>query len=436
MPEVDMPGPGGGNFEQLLGDLLQLMGGATPGGGRVELARTLAQGAATGGQVEGNVDPAERIRFEELAHVAELHVTELTGLAVTPTGAAVEVVATGPGAWAWHTIEDWRFLFDAGAGPDGSGGPGGSGRPGGSPLAADEGESPVDAPRAGLGLVDLGPEELDGGPDPQGPRAADLVGRWMATMGPMLSALQFGSAVGHLARTTLGQYELPVPRPSATTLLVVPANVEAFARDWSLPGDEVRLWVCLRDMIVHAVFTRPHVAERFRGLLTELVAGTAEDVGAVAARLEGLDPSDPESLQRILGDPEALLGTERSPERQRVADELMAVTAALLGYVEHIVDRAGARLLGGRTALAEAWRRRQVDRETSDRSAELLLGLDLGPTQVDRGNGFVRGVLERQGEDGLALLWSSSHTLPTPAEVDAPGLWLERITMDESPPPG
>ena len=90
MREVDIPGPGGGgnSLEQLLGDLLQLMGGATPGGGRLELARTLAQGAASNGQPEGNVDPSERIQFEELARVAEMHVAELTGLPVTPNGRA------------------------------------------------------------------------------------------------------------------------------------------------------------------------------------------------------------------------------------------------------------------------------------------------------------------------------------------------------------
>ena len=155
----------------------------------------------------------------------------------------------------------------------------------------------------------------------------------------------------------------------------------------------------------------------------------AGDTDGLADRLQGLDPSDPDSLQRLFGDPESLLGAELQPERQRVSAELTAVTTALLGYVEHILDRAATRLLGGRPALAEAWRRRQVDREAADRTAELLLGLDLGPTQVDRGNEFVAGVLERAGEDGLARLWAAPHTLPTPAEVDAPGLWLERISL-------
>jgi putative hydrolase len=430
MPEVDSPGPGGGgnSLEQLIGDLLQLMGGATPGGGRIELARSLAQGAATNGQPEGNVDPAERIAFEELARVADMHVTELTGLSVTPTGAPVEMVALGPGSWAWRTIEDWRFLFDATAdraesdpGHADGAGSGPSARPP-SPKDTPSGEAPP-----GLGLMDLGAADLGGDAATEGP--ADLVSRWMATMGPILTGLQLGSAVGHLARVTIGQYELPIPRPSSSSLLVVPANVESFARDWSLPADEVRLWVCLRDMTINAVLSRPHVADRLRGLLTEVVLAQAGDTDALADRLQGLDPSDPGSLERLFGDPDAFLGTDLQPERRRASEELTAVTSALLGYVEHVLDRAGARLLGGRTALAEAWRRRQVDRETADRTAELLLGLDLGPAQVDRGTEFVRGVVGRAGEEGLARLWSEPETLPTPAEVDAPGLWLERISL-------
>src|SRR4029077_9481314 len=116
-------------------------------------------------------------------------------------------------------------------------------------------------------------------PEPgQGP--ADLLARWMATMGPMLAAMQLGSAVGHLARSTLGPYELPIPR-TAPRLLVVPANAARFAEDWSLDLDEVRLWVCLREVTAHAVLSRPHVAERMRELLTRVVQGMAEDTAGI-----------------------------------------------------------------------------------------------------------------------------------------------------------
>jgi putative hydrolase len=429
---VAFPGPGaGGNFlEQILGDLLQLMGGSSSGGARIDLARTLAQGVASGGEPEGNVDPGDRIKFEELAHIAELHVAELTGLPITPTGATIEIAAVAPGAWAWQTIEDWRFLLDAMAQapalPDAN--------DTGSATTTSTGDPP--RPKGTLGYVDTSRDldmPLDFDPevaDEAGSGPADLLAKWMATMGPMLAAMQLGSAVGHLARSTMGPYELPIPR-TAPRLLVVPANALRFAEDWSLSPDEVRLWVCLREVTSHAVLSRPHVAARMRELLVRVVQGMAEDTAGLVDNLGGIDLTQPEALQGLLGDPTALMNLEQSPARRRAAEELLAVVSALLGYVEHVLDQAAIRLLGGRGAISEAWRRRQVDRESSDRAAELMLGLDLGPTQIDRGSDFVRGVFERAGDEGLARLWSSPHTLPTPAEVDAPGLWLERIDLTE-----
>lgn len=393
---TDLPGPGGaggGNFlEQLLGDLLQLMGGES-GADRIELARGLAVSVATGGQPEANVDPVARIRLEELVRVAELHVAELTGLSPTAGGTPLLVDAVGPGAWAHRTVADWRFLLET--------------------MTAGAGQAAGGAVPEGLGS-----------------EAGELMARFMAGMGPMLAALQLGSAVGHLARSTLGQYEVPIPR-QAPGLLVIPANVDRFASDWSLDPDEVRLWVCLREVTIHAVLGRAHVAERLRSLVTDVVHGMAGDAAGMVEQLQRADLSDPDALQHVLSDPEALLGATASPERERASADLMAVTAALMGYVEHVLDRTAARLLGGRGALAEAWRRRQVERDAAARTAEMLFGLDLGPVQVARGLDFVRGVVERAGEEGLGRLWAEARTLPTPAEIDAPGLWLERISIGE-----
>ena len=66
-----------------------------------------------------------------------------------------------------------------------------------------------------------------------------------------------------------------------------------------------------------------------------------------------------------------------------------------------------------------------------EQAAGALFGLDLSAKEVERGQLFISGVLERQGEDGLALLLRGGDTLPTAAELDAPGLWLERIALLE-----
>jgi len=90
-------------------------------------------------------------------------------------------------------------------------------------------------------------------------------------------------------------------------------------------------------------------------------------------------------------------------------------------------------LTGSAGALSEAWYRYRTADAKGEQAAGGLFGLDLSRAQVDRGAAFVRGVLERSGEEGLSRLFAAPRNLPTPAEVDAPGLWLERIDLPEEP---
>src|SRR6202021_3386068 len=104
--------------------------------------------------------------------------------------------------------------------------------------------------------------------------------------------MQFGSAAGHLARRAFGQYALPLPWPESNTLLLVPSNVATFAEDWSLPLQEVQLWVCLRELAMHAVLTRPGVRSSLMRLLDDGAAHAAAAQRSIVERLgEGLaDP--------------------------------------------------------------------------------------------------------------------------------------------------
>jgi uncharacterized protein (DUF2342 family) len=40
-------------------------------------------------------------------------------------------------------------------------------------------------------------------------------------------------------------------------------------------------------------------------------------------------------------------------------------------------------------------------------------------------------VIERSDPDALSQLWTKTNGLPTPAEIDAPGLWLARMEFDD-----
>jgi uncharacterized protein (DUF2342 family) len=60
---------------------------------------------------------------------------------------------------------------------------------------------------------------------------------------------------------------------------------------------------------------------------------------------------------------------------------------------------------------------------------EQLLGLSLNSTQLQRGRAFVQGVVERSGDTAVSQLVEKADNLPTPNEIDAPGLWLARLEI-------
>ncbi len=392
---MSTPSPfGGGNpFEGLFGELAKLF--ANQGPLNLEVARQLAQWLAVEGKPESNVDPLERIRYSELVRVAELHVARATGLASSPGGGVVTIHPVGRGEWARRTLDAYRSFFEG--------------------LAAAMAAPP---PVQDDDMGDVDP-------------SADLLGGVTQVVGPLLIGMQAGTMVGHLAQRAFGQYDLPVPRPPADELLVVPFNVNAFAADWSLPLDDVRLWVCLSELTHHSVISLPHVRNRLEALVDQYVRGFKADPSVLEERLGEVDPTNPASFQAVLGEPAELLGALQTPEQRQVLTRVEALVAAIEGYVDHVMDTVGQGLLGSYGSLSEALRRRRVERSDGDQFVERLFGLELTQTQYDRGSTFVSGVVERAGEEGLSRLWHSERELPTAAEVDAPGLWLERIDIPD-----
>jgi putative hydrolase len=250
----------------------------------------------------------------------------------------------------------------------------------------------------------------------------------------MLLGMTTGSLVGHLATRNFGLFDLPIPRPPSDDVLVIAPNVEAFASDWSMDGDDLRLWVCLHQLTNHAVLGLPHVRARLDELLGDYASSFESDPDALGSKLGELDVDptggDPMArFQELMGDPEVVLGAVRSSRQQEILPWLDALVCVLAAYVDHIMDEVGHGLVGSYPQITEALRRRRVEASSADRFVERLLGLEISQAHFDRGAAFISGVLERAGKEGLERLWSSADMLPTPNEVDAPGLWLARIDM-------
>jgi putative hydrolase len=383
------------------GDLLKMLGSQGPV--QWDGARQLALSIATGGESEPNVDPLDRVRYEQLSRVADLHVANATGLSTSTTGRSVTVTPVTRTQWTLATLDAYRPLVEHMAG--------------------------ALKPADGTATVEPSPG------DDADPTEAWL-GQIMGLLSPMLVGMTAGSLVGHLATRAFGLFDLPVPRPPSDDLLVVAANVDAFAADWSLEADDLRLWVCLQQIALHTVIGIPHVRARLDELLTDYASAFESDPDALGTKLAGLESGagalDPMAgFQEVMGDPDVVLGAVRSQRQDALLPWLDGLVCVLAGYVDHVMDETGHGLVGSYAQITEAMRRRRVEASSADRFVERLLGLELTQAHFDRGAAFVDGVVERAGAAGLERLWSSAEVLPTPNEVDAPGLWLARIDLPD-----
>jgi putative hydrolase len=212
-------------------------------------------------------------------------------------------------------------------------------------------------------------------------------------------------------------------------------NLDAFGREWSLPDDDLKLWICLHEIAHHAVLGVPHVRARLESLLTRYTTGFRTDPRALEQAIGDIDlsggPDALAGLQKLFGEPGALLGAIQSDEQRALLPQLEATVAVVVGVVDHVMDQVGTKLIGSYGMLTEALRRRRVETAEADRFVERMLGLELTQSTYDRGAAFVDGVVERAGEEGLARLWENEKMLPSPPELAAPGLWLARIDLPD-----
>jgi putative hydrolase len=369
-----------------------------------DVARQTALMAATEGVTEHNVDPQRRIAVESLANVARMHVAEMTGLA-SPVAVPLDVV--GRATWTNLTLQAWKPYFDA--------------------LAQAIGGT---ATSTASGTADNTTENTAASEADESDPMLAMLANVSKLIAPSMLGMSVGTLVGRLATNTFGQFDLPLPRDPHDRVVIVISNVDNFADEWSIPRDDMTMWALTHELISHGVFGVAHVRQTVQQLVSQFAGGFRPNPGALSESISSLDISsgDPmKLLNSLLSDPTVLLGAQRSAAQERVAPILDAAIAGLVGYIDHYVDRVTARVLGQASPIGEAVRRRRVAQSGDRVFVERLLGVDLTSEQVERAQQFIAGVLERAGDDGVALLLAKHGNLPTPSEIVAPGLWLARL---------
>jgi putative hydrolase len=376
----------------------------SPGPVNMEVARETAESMAnvdveTGEQrVEPPLDPDAARAFDDVVRAVQLTVMEATGISGTLT---VPGRTVDRATWASLTLT---------------------------------GLEPVLAALAGaLGRTDADP---DATADPAA-AAAFSPDMLFAMMMPLLLGGWAGSMIGLLSHRALGQYDLPLPLDGPPTLLFAARNVDAFAEEWSLPVDELRYALALREVVHGAQRSVPWVRERLLRSASAYVSAYEVQTEAMESQFGGLDPSDPSSMEAIarLADPDVLLGAMRSERQAPLLAELQKFVSVLEGYTDVVVESLGERMVTAHGRLDEALRRHRLERGDATGFVDRLLGLELDRGHYETGVAFCRGVMERSDGslDQLNRLWSDESMVPTEAELVAPGLWLARIDLPATP---
>ncbi len=355
-----------------------------------DAARQFAMLGATQGEPEHNVDPTVRIAYIALARIAGMHVNDVTG---SDTAFPEPRILTR-GQWASETLDAYRPLF--------------------TDLATSLGQQPA---------VDSSVESSD-------PMTQMMAGL-NKLVAPAMLGMSVGSMVGALAQRVFGLHDLPIPRDTQAVVLIG-QTIDQFATDWEIPIDEMRLWVLAHELSGFTIFSLPHLRQPLVDLVRTHVGAFRPDPSALTDKLGGFDlgGDDPmQAIQQAFSDPEILLGAVRSQEQVAMQPRLDAAVATVVGYTDWVVDAVAVRVIGGNALrIAEAVRRRRVETSSDDVFVERLLGIRIGEDQVNRGKAFIQGIVDRVGETDLTRLLEKPESLPTPSELDAPGLWIARVT--------
>lgn len=391
-------GMGSGGLGEMFGQLQKLMSW-TGGPVNWDLADEVATSATRADDVPVAAEQAREV--VEACRLADLWLDPVTTF---PAGGAEAQAWTRTG-WVAATTPAWKQLVD--------------------PVAAQVVTAMSGALEQGVsgGLSgDLPPEVSGMLAAAGGPGALRGV---MAQVGGFVFGAQVGQALGALAAEVLSSSEIGLPLSPPGRPALVPANLAAFSAGLEVPADEVRLYVALRELAHQRLFASvPWLRSHLFDAVEAYARGIQVDGSAIAEAVGSIDPSDPASLQRALG--EGLFDIEPTPAQQAALARLETALALVEGWVDAVVDAAATGPLPSAAALRETIRRRRATGGPAEQTFATLVGLELRPRRLREAAALWAAVADQGGTAARDALWAHPDLLPSAEDLDDPTGFVTR----------
>jgi putative hydrolase len=370
----------------LFRELQRLLSGSE-GPLNLEIARQVAAALAAQGATDRNASGDEMRSYAEAVRNAELLMSGYTRLEVDEP-ARSEVINRN--RWASHTIDSWRWLFEA--------------------LAL----------RFGRAFGDETQREIEAA----GQQAI------LQQVVPLLMGLQVGTLLGHMSQEALGRYDLPVPHHDDGRLFLVIGNAEKITEEYGFNPSEFHSWVALREAAYHLVVSsRPWVPRYLSNALLELVDSIEIDLADVERRLMDLQTKGMEALQGLRSDD--VLPVVQTDRHRGALARLQSFVTLLEGYAAHATSEVGEEVIPSVARIEEGMIRRAASPSEGKAALTHLLGLSLDRTRATAGSTFCAAVVKLKGLGALNRVWAAADNLPTAEEIRDPFQWIERVIEEQ-----
>ena len=368
---------------QRIGQLLSYEGGPV----NWDLAHDIArQAVAQGGDPVPSA--ADRRAIEDAVRLAEVWLDAATALPAGTSGA----LAWSRAEWVEGTRDAWRSLVD--------------------PVA----EKVVAATAASV------PEEMAA-------MAGPMLGMMRQLGGAMFGA-QVGQGLGALACEVVGSADVGLPLGPPGRAVLIPAGVARFGAGLSVPEDEVRLYLALRECAHQRLFAHvPWLRSRLFGAVEDYARGIVVDASMLEQAMRTVDPSNPEAIQDALTS--GMFEPEDTPEQKAALARLETLLALVEGWVDSVVT-AAAVALPSASMLRETVRRARATGGPAEQTFATLVGLELRPRRLREAAALWTELLATQGIDGRDSIWEHAELLPTAEDLDDPSGFAARSTLDLS----
>jgi putative hydrolase len=349
------------------------------------------QVAHTGG--DPAVTAAQAAKVRSVLTVADLWLDAATDL--PPAG--TQRVAASRAEWVERTLPTWRAVAD--------------------PIGVSVSEA-----LAGVLHDQLGgelPEELGALPG-----GMDLP-RLITKLGRLGFAMQVGQGAGTLSREVFGGTDTGLPLLRGSELLLVPANVEAFAEGLDAETDEVWHFLAVREaaharLFAHVPWLRAHLL----GAVEAYARGVEIDAEQMEEAVRSIDPTDVEQLRNALG--QGIFSPQRTPDQERALVRLETALALVEGWVEEVTATAVAPHLPHAVPLREMLRRRRAAGGPAEDTFRQLVGLELRPRRARDAARLWALIARDRGITGRDELWSQLDLFPTTEDLEHPELFGDR----------